>query len=415
MQINDNSGEGGTTDWSTKTVAQMWQMIADHRQDIGYVQAAAWDRTRELVDHHMSRLRAYREDLANTWNPATSPAAAAYFAKVDELIDSMTTVCDTSASTGAGLSHVNASLAEARIALEPLHQQWAANQSKMDAYDRAVQSGHDDGTVQAGWGGPAFRIQQQQLHQQAQTIMSKLGSQTLEGVRAMTPPPEYQPPQLIDPPSSWRVPSPSSSGSGGGDSSASHTFSAPSTPSGGPVLSVAPSAPPGRPLPPPSGSPGPPGGPTPVPLLVPRPVEHPPVGRIIGPPGPGIGDPVDPTARRVPNSESPFGGPRRALPPGGVIGGTPFDGVEPERLPAAGGLRATAPGGVIGPTTGRETEGMFAPGVAGDGRTGDQRRGHRNHAYDSDEYWPVHRGVRPVIEPGPEPVHDPGPILGPHP
>src|ERR1051326_2091887 len=100
----------------------------------------------------------------------------------------------------------------------------------------------------------------------------------------------------------------------------------------------------------------------------------------------------------------PFPAPSSTLPPGGGIGGTPFDGVEPERPPATSGPRATAPGGVIGPTTGRETEGMFAPGVTGGGRMGDQRRGHRNHAYDSDEYWPVPRGVRPVIEPGPEPV-----------
>jgi len=152
-----------------------------------------------------------------------------------------------------------------------------------------------------------------------------------------------------------------------------------------------------------------------MPLPRPRPVDHPPVGRVIGPPGPGIGDPVDPFFRGDPGSENPFGGPRRALPPGGLIGGTPFEGIEPGRPTPGSGPRANAPGGVIGPTTGRETEGMFAPGVAGGGRMGDQRRRHRNHAYDSDEYWPVHRGVRPVIEPGPEPVHDPGPIIGPHP
>jgi hypothetical protein len=72
-------------------------------------------------------------------------------------------------------------------------------------------------------------------------------------------------------------------------------------------------------------------------------------------------------------------------------------------------------GGAIGPTTGRETEGMFAPPVGGGvgGRSG-QRQLRTNSAYHTDEHWPQPKGLPPVIgatEPEPEPVHDPGPVL----
>jgi hypothetical protein len=95
-----------------------------------------------------------------------------------------------------------------------------------------------------------------------------------------------------------------------------------------------------------------------------------------------------------------------------VING-PAEGIEPGR--SATGVRRSNPvGGVIGPTTGRETEGMFAPAVGGgSGRSGERRLGH-NRVYDTDEHWPTPKGVPPVLGlPGPEPVHDPGmPVIG---
>jgi hypothetical protein len=94
-----------------------------------------------------------------------------------------------------------------------------------------------------------------------------------------------------------------------------------------------------------------------------------------------------------------------------VIGGPaePFETVRPTTT-----TRANPVGGVIGPKTGTEESGMFG-GPMATGRAGEQRRRNRNLDYDSNEHWPVPRGVPPVLEPGPEPTHDPGPILGPHP
>jgi hypothetical protein len=43
-------------------------------------------------------------------------------------------------------------------------------------------------------------------------------------------------------------------------------------------------------------------------------------------------------------------------------------------------------------------------------RSGQDRRGRRSESYVE---WEVRKGVPPVIEPGPEPNHDPGPgVIG---
>ena len=153
-----------------------------------------------------------------------------------------------------------------------------------------------------------------------------------------------------------------------------------------------------------------------MPLPVTRPVEHPVVGRVIGPLGPGIVHADDLPPRQAPaNEASPFATERPyANPRGGVIG-APFEDVPTTRPPSARPY-ANPPGGVIGPTTGRETEGMFTPmGGAGGARSGEQRTRRGRDEYRSRDHWPTPKGVPPVIEPGPEPVHDPGPFIGPHP
>src|SRR5439155_20500668 len=52
-----------------------------------------------------------------------------------------------------------------------------------------------------------------------------------------------------------------------------------------------------------------------LPISISGPVP-PPFGRIVGPLGPGIGEPIDPTSNRIPNDLAPMGGTRRALPIG---------------------------------------------------------------------------------------------------
>lgn len=104
----------------------------------------------------------------------------------------------------------------------------------------------------------------------------------------------------------------------------------------------------------------------------------------------------------------------RAMPPGGVIGGTPGVGIgQPGR---AGARRVNPVGGVIG-----EHEGVRGAGARGElggpyGQAGGRRSGGRHDAngehWDPDNPWETAEGVDPVVLPSREQRIDPGPAIG---
>jgi len=101
------------------------------------------------------------------------------------------------------------------------------------------------------------------------------------------------------------------------------------------------------------------------------------------------------------------------MPPGGVIGGTPGEGIV-NGAPASAGRRANPVGGGIG-QGGKATAGSAGNRAA----TGGQRAGRKKHqcegrTWDPDNPWAVDHGVAPVIHPDEEPKwFDAGPgVIG---
>jgi hypothetical protein len=159
--------------------------------------------------------------------------------------------------------------------------------------------------------------------------------------------------------------------------------------------------------------------PAPPPAVV-DPSPQDPGPTLSGSPMPGQRDPVSwgqqpgqPTAGSggaevppVPGSawvQTPVG---RVLRSGAVLGAPP----EPAR-PAATSGAGTADGHENARSGTRAgPEGGLWGGAMGAGRPADRRR---QRTLPPDTQWPVPKGVPPVLEPGPEPVHDPGPgVIG---
>jgi len=378
----------------------MWDALGDFDHEPASEQSGGWSRAFELLDYHRARLEEYRDLVAGTWRGAT---ANAFVAQVNGLIGAVTTLRDAAIANDAVLPHLSASMVEARAKLEPIYRQWSANQTALAGGQQPVPTWsmpHPSAGVPAVSPGA-----QEQLHVQAVAVMSTLSSQAIEGYRAVQIPPPYQPSEFSG--SSAHDPTAPSSSAQLGGVTPMHLASFPTRASapalglkGNPALAGVPAA---------STLPGP-GSTTSTPEVFTSAGPQPVVGRVIGMVPQAIGDiaglprPGRPVARG-----SGWSG---ALPPGGVING-PAERMEPGR-PATGLPRANPVGGVIGPTTGRETEGMFAPPVAGvGGRSAEQRLRGRNRDFDTNEHWPMHEGVSPVIMPrADEPVHDPGPAIG---
>src|SRR6266545_7181402 len=391
------------TDWSRLTVGQMWEALGDFDHEPASRQSGGWDRAFELLDYHRARLEEYRDLVAARWRGAT---AEAFLAEFSGLIDAVKALRDVALANAPVLPHLSASIVEARAALAPVHERWVANQAALAGSGSAPSAG---GVPQPSPGPVAVSPgAQDRLHAQAVDIMATFSDRVIEGYQAIKIPPDYKPDGFVgilphDPAAPAGA---GSAGPGGGAPPPSRSSSvsggaAMSAPgSGGGSLLAGGPAPSGSTTVPGPGAAGSGGGGGGVPV----------VGRVIGvvPPVPGGGATA---VSRGAGWANPRG---RALRPGGVING-PGLGFEPATPVRPADPRANPVGGVIGPTTGHESEAMMAPPVGGaGGRLGDQRRRGRNPDYDSNEHWPVPKGVPPVLGlPGPEPQHDPGiPVIG---
>ncbi len=123
MEFDGGGGYGGT-DWQSRDLGDVWSVLRDQRTDAHFGVVAGWRETAELVETHLRRVTAYRDDLVAVWPPARSPAAAAYVGRLDRLIADLRETYEVAVANysafGAGVS----ALAEARAKIEPLYREW---------------------------------------------------------------------------------------------------------------------------------------------------------------------------------------------------------------------------------------------------------------------------------------------------
>jgi hypothetical protein len=451
-------GGYGGTDWMSMDVVQMWQAVENQDTTAHYELLTGWQRSYELTGDHLSQVQNYRDSLAAAWPPDKSAASAAYLQRLDGLIKSLQATYDTAITNHSAFASATLALGLSRNDVKKIYDEYTANQTKLAEYkSQQPTPGTPTPTPSPTPQKPPVPTgRQEELNNQARNIMYGLSGEILEAQAKITQPPAYVPEGVAgndshDDGGAGYVPPPippvtpydpgshhgSSSGSGqsGSTSSSSPSTQAPGQSSPPPrepglVLGgVGPSpTPPGLP---PSGTGTPPfggGGPPPT-TTVPTPVVPVPptrsgpfglppeggpstgIGTPKGFPGEGLGRPMA--------GGMPEGG-MRAMPVGGVIGGSPRAGLG---QPAPGGRmtsRVNPVGGVINPS---ESEGrpgsagrMGAPGqqignVGGRGGRRDEKDGDVGH-WDPDNPWETAEGVAPVVLPANEQRVDPGPAIG---
>ncbi|WP_203905218.1 hypothetical protein [Virgisporangium aliadipatigenens] len=394
-------------------------------------QVTAWYKTLELLNFHEEQLRMARDELAERWPPDKSPAAAAFVAYMDRLIDQLNKAEDDAATNHRALGLLLQSLAHLKTDM-------AALNAKYEEYEEE-QANRNKNLVNYAEhsGGTTWR---EELNTRGRQRMAQADQEVFEASRQMTVP---QPsPKLEASPAvntfhqeggadttAPAAPQHNSSGFPTAVVPAPHEVDV-SLGAQHPHLIATPDDPPadlaGGPetgaetpvTPMPSSGGGTPGNrisaPTPVPGWIP-PAAGP---TRINPPGGVIGSVRNPPATShssVPASGVPSGraggphtsGARRVSPVGGVIGETrspigPATANGPVRTgnhAAQSPPRTTNPGGPTGTGVGRAQRRRHGPERPGD-----------PEAY---RLWPVAEGVPPVIESRPEPYHDPGPgVIG---
>jgi hypothetical protein len=444
MLIADGGGYGGTN-WMAMDVVQMWQAIQNQDTTAHYQLLAGWRKSYELILEHMGQVQNYRESLAAAWPPEKSPAAAAYIQELDGLIAKLQGTYDAAVANYGAFSSATLALSLSRDDVKNIYDEYTANQTKLEEFKNRpyVAAGKSAVPPQKP---PVPDGRQEQLNNQARTIMYGLSSEIIQAKTQITMPPAYTPPAkregsdrdngsatytapVIPPITTFDA----GNGSSNSTPSTAQHSTAPHTTNPGTNPSAPPNTarPPGlvlggvQPTPPtvaPATTgilPQPPigGGPvpiaiTPTPVLPPNPIG---LGSPGLPPGPGMTKSFIGAGPGRPG----IGG-LRAMAPGGVIGGPPAGGLG---QPAAGGRpasRVNPVGGVIRPgnTEGRvgsagrsSASGQPLGNLAGRNTRGHDESKDTSH-WDPDNPWEIVEGVSPVVLPAAEHHVDPGPAIG---
>jgi hypothetical protein len=364
----------GWPGWSKYSVPDLAEIL-DEDLSVAWSQADAWGETHDLVSRHREVLQQARTTLASVWPPERSPAAAMFFGVLDELIASMGEMQDVAVTNQGAVIGVLASLEQAQATVGELHATWESFVSSP-----AAEAPNATDVVNG-------------LNQQAQDQMRTTDQAVFEYANRLTVPTPYSPPGRVEPEST-----PVSAGDQAGQGR---------TQSG-------------------SGS-----------RLPVRPPTIPSLRHPAATPASDVGSVLSGGPRDSQNTGHPGSG---GLPTGEQIGRD-----RPAAAPAIGSWFVTTPGGralragaVIGdpshgvPKPSQEGQRSLRSGIAGiedeaNGRrvnpvggllggplsSAMSRERRRRRAMPLDTEWEVRRGVRPILEPGPEPHHDPGPgVIG---
>ncbi len=379
---------GGRTPWENYQVPELAGFLAE---DLGpaWQHVRAWYGTAGVAATYQQALQRIHDGLAAAWPPQRSPAATLFLSRLKSMIDSLADVHEAAANNGGALTGVLETLEGARRQVDQVHEQWKQYGSP---YESEYSTGAD------AWRGV--------LDEQAQRIMHDTDDAVFAYQSRMQEPAEWNPDSWVEP-SGGPIDGDSAGSAGGGGSSMGG-----GRPLQPPVI---------PPVPPPhsdGGDPPPVGGPVKAdggPVLAagsPSAVDVSGASPAAG--GGGLSEPGAPAGSWM--VETPVG---RVLRAGGVIGvpSSPINspdarsGNRPVSVSPSRSL-STASGGLGAPVEAAErgTGGLMGgPGVAG--MRSDQRR--RRPGAEPYVEWEVRKGVPPVIEPGPEPKHDPGPgVIG---
>jgi hypothetical protein len=457
--MNDSDSGGGGysgTNWNAHDVRQMWSLLAGQQTDPHWKLVAGWRKTFELTSLHLSRLKDYREKLAQAWPPERNAASKAYVAHLDYLIGHVQQTYDAAVANYDAFAGATGALSTTRVELKKLYDEYQTNQTKLDQYATVVAAAKDpanSGLPQPTPGpSPVPTGRQEELNNKARTLMYGLSGELMQARVAIRQPPPYKPPG-VKYSENPKDPTDTGGGGGGGITVPPPPVIPPVVPTPTPTFTPTPQTTIVQPtvtgptltgittlnppitttLPPPTVVPPPTTGiigPTPPPIAPPMP--RPPANGIIGNPIPGptpVAKPGTGTAMSLPRTAPPggiIGGPGHSVtghPMAGQAGGRPVG----QRVNPVGGMIGQAPGGRA-PGVGPHAGGQGArPGAARGGAPGQafgtaptgrgQRRAEeeqeQERRWDPDNPWETAEGVSPVVLPPAATGRvDPGPAIG---
>jgi hypothetical protein len=445
MLIADGGGYGGT-DWMAMDVIHMWQAIQNQDTTAHYQLLAGWRKSYELTLEHLSHVQSYRQNLAEAWPPEKSPASAAYLQRLDDLIANLQSTYDAAVANHDAFANATLAISLSRTDIEKIYNEYTSNQAKLEEFKNRpyVAAGKSAVPPQKP---PVPDGRQEQLNNQARSIMYGLSSEIIQAKTQITKPPVYVPSggrekdnadngdnRYVAPP----IPpittfDPGSSSHANSSSATQHSAPHATNPGANPPASppstvrqpglilggfqptpITPPPPTTGIIPQPPIGGGWPNVGSPTPILPPAPIGYGPSNL---PPSPGtVRGSVGEMPARAGMRGLPEGG-MRAMPPGGVIGKAPGVGLSQPAAGARPASRVNPVGGVINPeprpaSAGRGAASGQPLGNLGRGNSSPNDDAETSLYWDPDNPWVTAEGVSPVVLPADQQRIDPGPAIG---
>lgn len=111
------------TDWGTYDVPSIAAMLTDTNQD-SWDQVSAWRTTAETLDAHQAAMAKAITQLAQTWPPDGSPAAAEYIGYAQALSASVAQTADAAYANSTALANALTALENAQARVGGLYRSW---------------------------------------------------------------------------------------------------------------------------------------------------------------------------------------------------------------------------------------------------------------------------------------------------
>ncbi len=443
-------GGGAGTAWSGMTLDDMQKLIQNPNVEKHWELLTGWRRSADLVNEHRAQVQSYRDNLAAVWPPEKSPAAAAYLARLDDLIANLTETYEAAVANHTAFSTATLSISLAQKDMDEIYREYSSNAQLMAAHNSAQQE-RNNGTPSpspAPSGGeqpPVAPGRQDELRWKAVALLSSVSSELASAQVQIVKPKPYPPattfgddPTPLDgtpyiappiPPLTPAVAGRSTTPTTPTPQRSSVVFPAPNGTT--PPVNAAPppglvlggttpiTTPPATGIPPIQSAPAnslP--SPSVQPGIMPPGTKNfvPGGGTIAHPVGVGPGRGLSVPREGLAHPQIPAG--IRSMPPGGLIGGVPGVGVS---QPARTATQHVNPvGGVI---SGNQPQSRLSASRAAEGSNGatygpnaGRRGGHDDQAermrWDPNNPWEIAEGVDPVVLPSREQRIDPGPAIG---
>lgn len=128
------------TDWSRHDAPSMWRMLEPQETETHWRNAAGLRKITELTATHMARLQVYRDQLAEAWPPAKSPAARAFIGRLDYLINHVRATHEVAATNYTALTTATTTIESARNQVANIHAEYTEKLQSRKTYDSLVES-----------------------------------------------------------------------------------------------------------------------------------------------------------------------------------------------------------------------------------------------------------------------------------